>query len=261
MATALRTRHQQAVERHAYPYQPYLRQVAHGDGHASAPHRAFQQRGGGEAERLDQVVVLVLVVMQAGPRPACVGCGQSPTVKDREAVELVDLPYAGRQRRLFWHKVRWLCSNDNCDMMIWTWADPRIWAPRQRLMNRAARWVTFQLGAKARRCRRSPATWLAWHTVNDAVIASGEALTDDDTHGIGTFCAIGGGRRALATPWEPCAPPTYRVASRRRVRGSRPERGMSHGREVAYRATPTRRSSSSPSLRAGRTMFGVGCPF
>ena len=40
-------------------------------------------------------------------------------MKDREAVEQVELPYGCRQSRLLWHKVRWVCGNDSCDMITW----------------------------------------------------------------------------------------------------------------------------------------------
>jgi hypothetical protein len=39
--------------------------------------------------------------------PPCPGCGGSVWVKDRPAVELVDLPCFGRPARLVWHKHRW----------------------------------------------------------------------------------------------------------------------------------------------------------
>jgi hypothetical protein len=60
-------------------------------------------------------------VEQASERPACMGCGTRPTVKDRDVVELADLPSFGRPARLYWHKVRWCCPNDDCDMTTWTW--------------------------------------------------------------------------------------------------------------------------------------------
>jgi len=111
-------------------------------------------------------------------------------MKDREAVEQVELPYGCRQSRLLWHKVRWVCGNDSCDMITWTWDDPRIGAPRQRL-TRSARWVSFQVGGNGRSVSEIAGDLgCAWHTVNDAVIAYGEALTDNDTHRIGTFSAI-----------------------------------------------------------------------
>ena len=135
---------------------------------------------------------VVVHVEQAGERPSCVGCGSVPVVKDREVVELVDLPYGGRPSRLHWRKVRWACPDSECEVMTWTWADPRIGAPRQALTDRAARWVTAQVG----RCGRSVAEvaselGCAWHTVNNAVIAYGEALVDGDPDRIGDVVALG----------------------------------------------------------------------
>lgn len=72
---------------------------------------------------------LVIHVEQAGPRPSCVGCGQLPQVKDREVVELVDLPCFGRRNRLRWRKVRFWCRNSDCEMISWTWDDTRIGFP------------------------------------------------------------------------------------------------------------------------------------
>ena len=89
---------------------------------------------------------LAVHVKPAGPRPACLGCGTCPVVKDREVVELVDLPAFGRQTRLCWRKVRWACLVVESPMTTWRWADPRIAAPRQALTDRASRWVTLQVG-------------------------------------------------------------------------------------------------------------------
>ena len=135
---------------------------------------------------------VVVHIEQGGPRPRCLGCGELPVVKDRETVELVDLPYAGRPSRLRWRKVRFICRNPDCEVLSWTWDDTRIGFPRQALTDRAGRWVTIQVG----RCGRSVAEvaaelGCAWHTVNDAVIAYGEALIDDDPDRIGAVRALG----------------------------------------------------------------------
>lgn len=135
---------------------------------------------------------LIVHVEQAGPRPECIGCGELPAVKDRETVELIDLPYGGRPSRLRWRKVRWVCRNVDCDMISWTWDDTRIGFPRQALTDRATRWVTIQVG----RCGRSVSEvadelGCSWHTVNDAVIAYGEALVDEDPDRVGTVSALG----------------------------------------------------------------------
>jgi transposase len=135
---------------------------------------------------------LVIHVEQAGPRPPCVGCGELPQVKDREVVELVDLPCFGRRTRLAWRKVRFECRNDDCEMISWTWDDTRIGCPRQALSDRAARWATLQVGRYGRTVSEvAGELGCAWHTINDAVVSYGEALLDADPGRIGTVTALG----------------------------------------------------------------------
>ena len=122
----------------------------------------------------------------------CPTCGVIARVKDRSAVELVDLALFERPTRLVWHKRRWMCPDGDCAMGSWTEEDDRIASPRQVLTSRAARWATTQIG----RCARSVnevATELGcdWHTVNDTVVAYGEALLEADTERIGAVDALG----------------------------------------------------------------------
>jgi transposase len=151
---------------------------------------------------LPDVNVLGVVDVADGPlwvhvesreaRPSCPRCGSSVRVKDRADVGLVDLAVFGRQARLVWRKHRWACPNRSCSMGSWTGEDLRIAAPRLALTDRAGRWVTEQVG----RCGRTVnelAVELGcdWHTVNDAVIAYGTALVDDDLERIGNPTAVG----------------------------------------------------------------------
>jgi hypothetical protein len=53
---------------------------------------------------------------QIGEPPACLGWGATSKVKDRDVVELADLPALGRPARSMWHKVRWSCPNEGCEM-------------------------------------------------------------------------------------------------------------------------------------------------
>jgi transposase len=111
---------------------------------------------------------------------ACLACGVVAKVKDRSEVELVDLPAFGRSVRLVWRKVRWRCAEPDCATGSWTEEDRRIAAPRVTMTDRAGRWVTEQVG----RCARSVSELARelgcdWHTVNDAVVAYGEALVDE----------------------------------------------------------------------------------
>jgi len=73
------------------------------------------------------------------------------TVKDRDRIELVDLPAFGWRARLVWRKHRWACPNRACAQGSWTGEEPTIAAPRLVLTDRAGRWVTEQVG----RCGRS----------------------------------------------------------------------------------------------------------
>ena len=136
--------------------------------------------------------VLAVHVQQGGDRPGCIGCGARPMVKDRPVVELVDLAYAGRASRLCWHKVRWECPNPDCEVISWTWDDPRIAAARQSLTDRAARWATVQVGRFGRSVAEiADELGCAWHTVNAAVVDYGEALLEADVERVGSPIALG----------------------------------------------------------------------
>jgi hypothetical protein len=135
---------------------------------------------------------IVVHIELAGPRSVCLGCSQLAVVKDRETVELIDLAYGGRASRLRWRKVRRVCRNDDCDMITWTWDDTRIGFPRQALTQRAARWVTVQVGRYGRSVSEvADELGCSWPTVNDAVISYGEALVDDDPGRVGPVSALG----------------------------------------------------------------------
>lgn len=53
-------------------------------------------------------------------RPRCEGCGGEARVKDRPAVELVDLPFFGRPARLVWRNHHWECPEASCSIGLWT---------------------------------------------------------------------------------------------------------------------------------------------
>ena len=127
-----------------------------------------------------------------GPRPACEECGSPADVKDRPQVELVDLPAFGRPVRTVWRKHRWRCPDFECPTSSWTGVDTRIAAPRLGLTDRAGRWATIQVG-KCGRTVSEVARELDcdWHTVNNAVLAYGEALLEADTDRVGQVTALG----------------------------------------------------------------------
>jgi transposase len=121
----------------------------------------------------------------------CPQCGVIAHVKDRPEVELVDLPVYGHPTRLIWHKRRFVCPEALCPMGSWTEEDPRIASTRLQMTDRAGRWITEQVG----RCARSISEVAKelgcdWHTVNDAVLAYGQALLDDPDR-FGVVSALG----------------------------------------------------------------------
>ena len=136
--------------------------------------------------------LLRIYIESSGERPGCSHCGVLAQVKDRSAVELVDLPSFGRATRLIWFKYRWKCAEPLCPMGSWTEEDGRIGAPRMVMSDRAGRWVTEQVGRYARSVNEiAIELGCDWHTVNDTVIAYGVALVDDDPERFGTVEALG----------------------------------------------------------------------
>jgi len=142
---------------------------------------------------VDQAAGVVRVVVETrGVRPRCGGCDGPVTIKDRSAVELVDLPVFGRPSRLVWRKRRWRCPSSACAVGSFTAEDVRIGAPRLALTDRAGRWVTVQVGRNGRSVNEvAVELGCDWHTINDAVIAYGTALVDDDPDRIGRPVALG----------------------------------------------------------------------
>lgn len=134
---------------------------------------------------------VLTVVIETRDRPACLGCGGRPRVKDRDPVLLVDLPVFGRPSRLLWRKHRWQCVNDECEMNTWTVNVPAIAPSRLALTDRAGRWVTRQVGRHGRAVSDvADELGCDWHTVNDAVQAYGEALLAEPGR-IGEVNALG----------------------------------------------------------------------
>lgn len=122
----------------------------------------------------------------------CRACGVRAAVKDRTRVVFVDLPCFGRATRLVWHKQRWHCREQACERGSWTIIDERIAPPRAALTVRAGRWATVQVGRHGRAVSDVAAELACdWHTVNDAVIAFGQALLAADLDRVGRTDALG----------------------------------------------------------------------
>lgn len=125
------------------------------------------------------------------PRPACPGCGGDVAIKDRPAVELVDLAVFGRRARLVWRKHRWSCPTSSCATGSWTAEHPAIAAPRLGMTDRAGRWVTEQVGRHGRTVNEiALELGCDWHTINDTVLAYGTPLIEDPER-IGEPTALG----------------------------------------------------------------------
>ena len=85
----------------------------------------------------------------------------------------------GRPARLIWYKQRFRRPNTVCSASSFTEEDVRIAASRLVMSDRAARWVTLQLGWSGRSISEvARELGCDWHTVNNAVIAYGEALVE-----------------------------------------------------------------------------------
>ena len=112
-------------------------------------------------------------------RPGCAGCGVAAQVKGQREVVLVDLQFAGKPTALHWHKRRWLCAEEMCPSGSWTEQDDRIAHPRMKLTRRAALRATEDVGRKGRSVNEvAEELGCDWHTINDVVVAYGEALVD-----------------------------------------------------------------------------------
>ena len=121
----------------------------------------------------------------------CSACGTRAKVKDRDRVELADLPAFGCPVTLVWSKRRWRCGDPDCEVGTWTEDRPDIAPARATMTCRAGLWATIQGGRYVH-----SVTWAArelgvtWHTVMDAIILWGSALVEDPDR-VGTTKAIG----------------------------------------------------------------------
>lgn len=124
---------------------------------------------------------LVVVVEPREQRPVCERCGTQAWVKDRREVDLVDLPAFDQCVILRVVRTRWRCPRFWCGVGSWTIEHPEIAPAGHRLTTRAGRWVCEQVGRYARSVSEvADGLGCDWHTVNDAVVAYGEALIDTD---------------------------------------------------------------------------------
>jgi hypothetical protein len=149
-------------------------------------------------------------------------------VKDRDTVELTDLPCFGQSAILAWRKIRWECPG-GCGSF--TEQAPQIAAPRLKVTDRAARWATVQVGRHGRSEREvAKGLGCGWHAVMDAVAAYGQLLIDDPDR-FGDVTALGL-EETLRVPSRSVAAAAVDHPDRRRRRRSAPRhrRGTLRGR-------------------------------
>ena len=112
-------------------------------------------------------------------RPGCAACGVLAQAKGWREVVLVNLQFAGKPTTLHWHMRRWRCAEEMCPNVSWTEQDVRIAHPRMKLTRRAALRATEDVGRKGRSLNEvAEELGCDWRTINDVVLAYGEALVD-----------------------------------------------------------------------------------
>ncbi len=134
---------------------------------------------------------LVVTVESTDRLMGCGACGTRASVKDRDRVELADLPAFGCPVTLVWLKRRWRCGEADCGAGTWTEDRPDIAPARSTMTRRAGVWATTQVGRHVH-----SVAWAAkelgvtWHTVMDAVTLWGEVLVEHPDR-VGATAAIG----------------------------------------------------------------------
>lgn len=134
---------------------------------------------------------LLVVVAAREQRPSCGRCGTAAWVKDYREVDLVDLPAFDQRVILRVVRTRWCCPRLRCGIGSWTIEHPEIAPSGHCMTTRASRWATEQVGRHARTVNEiAVALGTDWHTINNAVVAYGEALIDADVDRIGIVHAL-----------------------------------------------------------------------
>ncbi|MDP9424488.1 MAG: ISL3 family transposase [Actinomycetota bacterium] len=134
----------------------------------------------------------LLVTVESTDRlMGCEACGTRASIKDRDRVDLADLPAFGSPVTLVWLKRRWRCGDPDCEVGTWTEDHPDIAPARATMTRRAGVWATTQVGRHVH-----SVSWaarelgVAWHTVMDAVTLWGTALVEHPDP-VGATKAIG----------------------------------------------------------------------
>ena len=121
---------------------------------------------------------LFVHIETTGGRPDCPGCGAGATVKDRDVVELVDLPAFGSPDPAGVAQAPLALPERVSDEVVDRARNRRIAAARCVMTARAGRWATDAGRPPRPHASSEMATDLGcdWHTVKDAVDRYGTAL-------------------------------------------------------------------------------------
>jgi transposase len=156
---------------------------------------------------------LVVTIESSDRLVGCWACGTRASIKDRDRVELADLPAFGSPVTLVWLKRRWRCGDADCAAGTWTEDRPDIAPTRATMTQRAGVWATLQVGRHVH-----SVAWavkelgVTWHTVMDAVTLWGEALVEHPER-IGATAAIGSTRPRSWPPRPARGPAGYRASA------------------------------------------------
>jgi hypothetical protein len=142
---------------------------------------------------------VVVHVESCARRPGCPCCGTPAWVKDRPAVELVDLACFGRAARLVWHN-RWRCPAGDCEMGSWTGEDPRIAPTRGAMTDRAGPWVCEQVGRLGRTVAEGVDRLVSLLRPVAAVIGTALLAAGCSDNGIDAIVRSGAGPSGQRTP-------------------------------------------------------------
>ncbi|GIU92863.1 MAG: hypothetical protein KatS3mg011_1769 [Acidimicrobiia bacterium] len=127
-------------------------------------------------EDADELVIMVETTTVVA---ACMRCGTRAEAHDRRAVDVRDLPMAGRPVRLRVLKRRWRCVEPSCEAKTWTEQHPAL-PPRAVMTHRAGFEAARQVGELARPVSQVADEFgVCWDTIMAAVERHGTPLVDD----------------------------------------------------------------------------------
>ena len=133
----------------------------------------------------------VVVVVPREVLPISGRCGTTAWMKAAGRLTWSIFPPLARPVMLRVIRTRWCCPRFRCGIGSWSLEHPEIAPGGHRLTTRAGRWVCEQVGRYARSVSEvADALGCDWHTINDAVVAYGEALVDADDDRIPTVRAL-----------------------------------------------------------------------